>query len=168
MTFVRRELRSIALAATLVLVSWGGESVAKRTTPGSSEGSVVTYSGMAVHEDRAVTLRVELSRAVKVRSEKRGKNLSFFLDGATVRQRTNLFPLVADHFQVAVLSTKLDRARGGVRFSVSLREAVEPPVRLVEHDAGATLLVELPPYVPKEAPPPAPAKPAGVDERAEP
>lgn len=141
----------MVFSGALGFLSWGNESLAKKEV-GSPKGDrpVVTYSGMAVHDDRGVTLRVELSRAVRYRPEKHGKSLSFFLDGATVRERTNLFPLLADHFRVAVLSTKLDRTRSGVRYTVSLREAVEPVVRLVEHEGGATLLVELPPYVPKE------------------
>jgi hypothetical protein len=106
---------------------------------------VVTFTGMTVHEDRGVTLRVEVSEAIRFKKAQTGKKVSFMLEGAVVRQRTNLFPLITEHFGVEVLSTKLDRVKGGVRFSIVLRDKVELVPRLVEHAAGASLLIDVPP-----------------------
>lgn len=64
---VRRVLRSSAFVGIFALGSWASVGLAKGTSAAKESPSVVTYSGMAVHENRGVTLRVEMSRAVRYR-----------------------------------------------------------------------------------------------------
>jgi hypothetical protein len=117
---------------------------------------VVTFTSFQAHEDGSATIRVDLTRAVTVRTDHKGTTLRFTLVGASIRFRNNRYPLRTEHFVSNVLSTRLDSVERDTVLTVTLRAPAPAKHELMTHAAGASLTIDVPPP-PPAAPPSAPA-----------
>jgi hypothetical protein len=118
------------------------EPLAKK---GTSDGAVVTYTGLRVHDDGSATLRVELSKKVAVQKSTQGSEVRFFLPGARITVRNNKNPLLAQHFSTNVVSAEIQPSKTGVTVVLKLRQAVALDAQLIDQAGGAsTVRVDIP------------------------
>lgn len=106
---------------------------------------IVTFTGLHVYEDGSSTLFVDLTRTTRVEATVDGKEVSFLLSGAKVRDRNNKNPLIAEYFKTNVLRAKLVDEPAGVRLVVQLREDVPTEHGMSGSGSGARLRVDIPP-----------------------
>lgn len=112
----------------------------------AAEGApIVTFTGLRVREDGSSTLFVELTRATEVEVTENGKDVSFLLSGAKIRDRNNKNPLNAEYFKANVLRAKLVEEKAGVRLVVQLRETAKTAHGMTTSVVGARLVVDVPP-----------------------
>lgn len=147
-TFAARVL--CGCVSAVILVASGASGVFAEahlmSVAQAAEGPpIVTFTGLRVREDGSSTLFVELTRTTEVEVTENGKDVSFLLSDAKIRDRNNKNPLNAEYFKANVLRAKLVEEKGGVRLVVQLREAAKTVHGMTSSVVGARLFVDVPP-----------------------
>lgn len=110
-----------------------------------ADAPLVTYPGFQMLSAGASQLWVAVTRPVEVRRERKGRVLTFVLEGADVGTENNTNPLITTHFDTPMESARLVRNKDGARLTIWLREKVEPTHRIVPGPRGTIqLLVDFP------------------------
>jgi hypothetical protein len=155
---VRAAKLAVAILSFTVTNAWAVDST-QRVTSGDlpldraeplakkskTDGAVVTYTGLRVHDDGSATLRVELSKKVAVQKKTQGTEVRFFLPGARITVKNNKNPLLAQHFSTNVMSAEIQPSKEGVTVVLKLRQAVALEPQLIDQAGGAsTVRVDIP------------------------
>lgn len=125
----------------------------KARKPARSGSPVATFVGFRKLSDTRVLVFVELTGAAVVEMVQKGREVSALLPGARVTLRNNRNPLLATHFHSIVESAKLaPDGKKGVKLVIRLRGDADTTARIVKHEMGATLEVEVQGKAPLEPP----------------
>lgn len=107
---------------------------------------IVTYLGFRPEAGGAAVVYADLTAKPAVEVSGLGTTtIRYRLADARVTLRNNTNPLLAEHFETAVLRARLLPDEAGVVLVLELRSTVKPEHRLVENQGGAiTLRIEVP------------------------
>jgi hypothetical protein len=118
--------------------------VAKRGARASSGGPAATYPGFRMLEGGGSRVFVKITGKVGV-AERRGKGqLIVALEGASVPSRTNRLPLDTSFFPTPVSQVRLVQHEGGAELVIELRQASEMRLHTEEHRDGVVVMVDFP------------------------
>jgi hypothetical protein len=118
--------------------------VAKRSARASSGGPAATYPGFRMLEGGGSRVFVKITGKVGV-AERRGKGqLIVAFEGASVPSRTNRLPLDTSFFPTPVSQVRLVQHEGGAELVIELRQASEMRLHTEEHRDGVVVMVDFP------------------------
>ncbi|HMJ13337.1 MAG TPA: hypothetical protein VK524_18075 [Polyangiaceae bacterium] len=117
----------------------------KRKRRAPAHGPLATYPGFRVLPNGTSELVLRVSKKVNVQMQRADGRVAFVLPSVQVGVRNNTNPLITTHFDTPLARARLVEHEQGAELVLELREAVVPKFSISEGPGGAiSLLITLP------------------------